>query len=316
MRCTLVSRDSRCLLPGGRWWRGKWRHFRREPTTSRRRRCGPQPISFVNGIDFRGRVVPPTVHPPTVFRRRRLVAGGSRVHQTWRPLTVGALNGRRVDRCARALEARSCGCARVYTVNGSDDTVFLPPLTVRPPTGWCNFRFYYFPGFFSSTVFFFCRRTPDSLKTSRHSRERNVTVTLCNHTVRRTPSSTNPYRPCRLCRTTTTIRSSLDRRRPVVRTHHHHLSENGTYPLHAFCTISTDYIDGRRHSAATVFFFYRAKNARQHLAGACARVPYSSRVSRWFPWSIIWQRSASFIVSNLLLHLNFSVCFIFTLGWW
>lgn len=53
------------------------------------------------------------------------------------------------------------------------------------------------------------------------------TVTLCNYTVRRTPSSTNPYRPCRLCRTTTTIRSSLDRRRPVVRTHHHRLSENG-----------------------------------------------------------------------------------------
>lgn len=63
--------------------------------------------------------------------------------------------------------------ARVCTLYADPTTVLLPPLTVRPPTGWCNFRLYFFPGFFFSTVFFY-HRTPDSLYTSRHLRELNV----------------------------------------------------------------------------------------------------------------------------------------------
>jgi len=109
------TRDLHCQRLGER---GKWRHFRREPTTSYRRRRGPQPISFVNGIDFRGGVVPPSVHPPTIPRRWRLATGGSRVHQTWRTLTVGARNGLRVDGCACALgvlvRVRACvHCMRI-----------------------------------------------------------------------------------------------------------------------------------------------------------------------------------------------------------
>lgn len=159
-------------MHGGRWWRGKWRHFRREPTTSRRRRCGPQPISFVNGIDFRGRVVPPTVHPPTIPRLRWLAAGGSRVHQTWRPLTVGARNGRRSDRCACArgllVRVRACvHCMRIRRLFCCRRSLFVLRLA------GVIFGYIFSPVFYFLNGFFY-RRTPDSLKTSRHLRERNV----------------------------------------------------------------------------------------------------------------------------------------------
>jgi len=74
-------------------------------------------FSFVSGIDFRGGVVPPTVHPPTKHRQRRLAVRGSRAHQTWRPPTVGArltVAARAIAR-ARQPDLASAG-ARVCTL--------------------------------------------------------------------------------------------------------------------------------------------------------------------------------------------------------
>lgn len=232
---------------GERW--EKWRHLRCVHTTSRSQ-C-PTNIGESRFL-LLAASISAAASSLRRFTRRRSTGNGDWPsaghvhtkhggHRRLARLTVAA---RAIARARQSCSCE-CGCARVYAVFVELTTVCCRrSLHVLRPISVTFGVVFFSQQFFSPAI-----RTPDSPKAHR-TLTRDTAVT---------PPSTTRTDPRHLCRTTTTVRHSFVRRRPVLTTEHHHLRENGTYNMPPRRTFAGDFRGPLMDAARRPQLFYRAK---------------------------------------------------------